>query len=607
MVSQILRTKAPSVLAKPSAPNYHALVTPVLHRRFVRASWTTLTVAYVGNIVTENVSGWPWSAIPFGRAAINTLLLFLILLPILVLRIAQLSVVSNKGLSDIHGLIQSFTNTSFFRCTFWYSLSAWLIIRWYIWNTLPSSDLSTVTKLSTYEPYRLNERPLFLASYALPLGLIQALVHIWIDRDYIKLQDEEKTFFQALSESAMNSIQRIGTTIIASVASGPIFYWAFRRVICRISHIVVGSFTRIHPDTQPQTLSEKVDLILRSVWLSAFIVVAWEATNISFTLEFSKGPIRDGKAISDTSPDPNGSLIVGLKLKKKALSRRMAFKELAYIATENKARRESIFADLAKPVSAWKQILTECCEVVGVIIANLAPPPEPSSDALVMKSPSPIKDIKDFSPKKPLDENILRTPSKHHAVDKWQASPGNMPSSPINLNAIKTHIAKKEAIESKIYQYLTPLLDSKHGDSFRVTIQKKTITLLPDASMQIDAITILVGFVCASLREDIYGMVQKDLPSLLEELVKIAAVLEGYVSKPPLHWTDIHAKTLLEKRTPSVNEELFPEAVALLKAVNSGLQKIGDAFDPYLGKLNLSTDVRRKIRSVREVSNTQSI
>ncbi|KAK6339078.1 hypothetical protein TWF696_009866 [Orbilia brochopaga] len=606
MVSQILRSKAPSVLAKPSAPNYHALVTPVLHRRFVRASWTTLTVAYVGNIVTENVSGWPWSAIPFGRAAINTLVLFFILLPILVLRIAQLSVTSNKGLSDVHGLVRSFTNTAFLRCTFWYTLSAWLIIQWSIWNTMPSSDLSLVTKLTPYEPYRLNERPLFLASYALPLGLIQALVHIWIDRDYIKLQDEEKTFVQALSESAISSIQRIGTTIIASIGSGPVFYWIFRGAICRISHTLVGSFIRIHPDAQPQSLSEKVDLLLRSVWLSAFIVVAWEATNISFTLEFSKGPIREGKAISDTSPDPNGSLIFGLKLKKKPLSRRMAFRELAYIATENKSRRESIFADLTKPVSAWKQILTECCEVIGVITTNLSPAPEPSPNALVAKSPSPIKDIKDFSPQKPLDENILRTPAKHHVVDRWQATPGNMPSSPINLDAIKTHIVKKEAIESKIYQFLTPLLDSKYGDSFRVTIQKKTTTLLPDASMQVDAITILVGFVCASLKEDIYGMVQKDLPSLLEEFVKITAVLEGYMSKPPLHWTDIHAKTVLERHSPSANEKLFPEAVALLTAVNLGLQKIGDAFDPYLDKLSLSIDVRRKLRSVREATKIQS-
>ncbi|KAJ6264309.1 hypothetical protein Dda_0454 [Drechslerella dactyloides] len=550
--------------------------------------------------------GGPWSALPFGRAAINTSVLFFILLPILVLRIAQLSVISNKGLSDIHGLVRSFTNLSFLRCTFWYTLSAWLIIQWYIWNTMPSSNLSLVTKLSPYEPYRLNERPLYLSSCALPLGVIQALIHIWIDRDYIKLQDEEKTFLQALSDAAVSSIQRIGTTVIASIASGPIFYWIFRRAVCRISHAIVGSFIRIHPDTQPESLSNKVDLLLRSVWLSAFIIIAWEATNISFTLEFSKGPIREGKAISDTSPDPNGSLIFGLKLKKKPLSRRMAFKELAFIATENKPRRESIFADLSKPASAWKQIMTECCEVIGVIITNLAPPPEPSPSAMVAKSPSPIKDIKDFTPQKPLEENILRTPAKNHVVDKWQATPQNMPSSPINIDAIKTHIVKKEAIESKIYQLLTPVLDSKYGDSFRVTIQKKTTTLLPHASMQVDAITILVDFVCASLKEDIYGMIQKDLPGLLEDFVKIAAALEGYMSNPPLSWTDIHAKAVLERRTPSTNAELFPEAISLLTAVNSGLQKIGDAFDPYLDKLSLSNGVRRKVRSVREAAKAQS-
>ncbi|KAF3907282.1 hypothetical protein ABW20_dc0110052 [Dactylellina cionopaga] len=602
MGSQILKSKAPSALAKPLAPNYHALVTPVLHRRFVRASWMTLTIAYIGNILMENISGWPWSAFPLGRAGINTMVLFFFLLPILVLRIAQLSTTSNRSLSDLHCLLRSIANRTLFKCIFWYTLSAWLIVQFYLWNTLPASDLSIVTKKISYEPYQLNERPLYLLFYTFPLGIIQGFVHVWIDRDYLKLQDEDKTLWQTFSDSAVKSIQRIGTTIIASVVSAPICYWLFRSLICRVTYTIVGSFIKIHFTAPPQTLSNKIDLLFRSVWLTMLLVIAWEATNLSFTLEFGKGPIREGKTISEISPDPNGSLVLGLKLKTKPLSRRMAFKELLFIATEATPRRESIFKELTKPVCTLKQIMTECREAIKVIVPSLAPAIEPPSSVLPVKDPSPIKNIPGFSPKKPLEENVLRTPMAKTFVDQWQAAPGNTPTSPINFDSIKTHLIKKEIIESRVYSFLNPILYSQYGDIFRFTIQRKTTSLLPDANMQVDAINALTSFICASLKEDIYGMVQKDLPEILEELTKISTVLEGYISDPPLHWTDIHAKQVLDEQSLSSREALFPEAIELQTTINDALRSIGDAFGPYFKQMDLSVDAKRRIRLACETA-----
>ncbi|KAK6535144.1 hypothetical protein TWF694_001622 [Orbilia ellipsospora] len=606
MGSQILKTKATGARTKPNAPNYHALVTPVLHRRFVRASWTTLTIAYIGNIIMENISGWPWSIFPLGRAGINTLILFVFLIPILILRIAQLSTTSKKNLSDVHCLLHSLTDRSLIKCVFWYTLSAWLIVQFYLWNTRASSDLSIVTKTISYETYRLNERPLYLLSCALPLGLIQGLIHVWVDRDYLKLQKQEQTVWQALSNSIIKSIQRVGTSIILSVASTPIFYIIFRPVICRVSHSLVGSIIKLNPDNQPQTLSNRFDLLFRSLWLSMLIIIAWEATNISFTVEFEKSPIREGKTISEISPDPNGSLLLGLRLKKKPFSRLLAFRELSFIATEMPQRRDSIFKELTKPIPTLKLILTECREIVGVIATNLSPPPEATTGTSDVKNPSPVKEIKGFSPQKPSDENILRTPAKKSVVEQWQATPGNMPTSPINLDAIKTHMIKRETVETKMYSLLNPILKSQYGDVFRITIQRKTTNLLPCASMQIDALNAMVGFIYASLKEDTYGMVQKDLAEILEELTRVSSALECYIANPPLHWTDIHAKKILESGSASAREALFPEAVLLLATVDDGLQKIGEAFNPYFDVMGLSTDVRRKIRRVCEEAKRKS-
>ncbi|KAK6351730.1 hypothetical protein TWF718_004877 [Orbilia javanica] len=602
MGSQILKTKASSALTKPLPPNYHALVTPVLHRRFVRASWTTLTIAYVANILMENISGWPWSAFPLGRAGINAFVLFFFLMPILVLRIAQLSTTSNRSLSDVHSLLRSVSDRRLLRCTIYYTISAWLIIQFYLWNTLPSSDLGITTESIYHGHWELNERALYLGFYSLPLGFIQGVIHVWIDRDYLQLRDEEKSFTQAFLESTVKSIQRVGTTIIVSVISGPLSYWMFRPIVYYFGRVVVGSFTKIEPEEVSQPMADKIDLFFRSIWLTVLMVIAWESTNLSFAVEFAKGPIRDGKTISGISPDPNGSLILGLKLKKKPLSRRLAFKELSYIANEIAARRETIFKELTKPVYTLNQIITECREAIAPIVTNLTPPPDAPANAADPKSASPIKEIKGFSPQKPIEENIMRTPAKKSTFEQWQATPGNMPKSPISLDVLKSQIVKKEVVETKFYEFLNPVLHSQYGDALRLTIQRKTTSLLPDASAQVDAINALVGFALASLKEDMYGTVQKELVGILEDLTKISNALEKYMAEPPVHWTDIHAKEVLSKNNESEREKLYPEAVALSSAVNDGLQKIGETFEKYFDNLKLSVDARRKIRLVREAA-----
>ncbi|RVD81195.1 uncharacterized protein DFL_009069 [Arthrobotrys flagrans] len=607
MGSQILKTKASSALTKPLPPNYHALVTPVLHRRFVRASWTTVTIAYVANILMENISGWPWSAFPLGRAGINALVLFFFLMPILVLRIAQLSTTSNKSLSDVHCLLRSVSDRRLLRCVLYYTLSAWLIIQFYLWSTLPSSDLGITTESIYHGHWELNERSLYLGFYAVPLGIIQGVIHIWIDRDYLKLHDEEKSFTQAFLESAVKSIQRIGTTIIVSVISGPLSYWMLRPIVYRVGRMVVGSFTKIEPEEISQPMSDKIDLFFRSIWLTVLIVIAWESTNLSFAVEFGKGPIKEGKPISGISPDPNGSLILGLKLKKKPLSRRLAFKELSYIANEMATRRETIFKELTKPVYTLNQIITECREAIAPIATNLTPPPDAPTNAGDQKSASPVKEIKGFSPQKPIEENIMRTPAKQSAFEQWQATPGNMPKSPISLNVLKAQLVKKEVVETKFYEFLNPIFHSQYGDALRLTIQRKTTSLLPDASTQVDAINALVGFALASLKEDTYGTVQKELGGILEEFTKISAALEKYMAEPPVHWTDIHAKEVLSKNDASEKEKLYPEAVALSSAINDGLQKIGEAFEKYFDNLGLSVDARRKIRLVCEAAKKKAI
>lgn len=128
-------------------------------------------------------------------------------------------------------------------------------------------------------------------------------------------------------------------------------------------------------------------MFIRSAWIAFLLGCIWESVHVAFNVHFSQEPTKEGKTISEKSPDPNGTLVSGLK-SSGLLTQVMAFAELAFIANNSPPRRKSIFTDVdRKPTNIWEQILKECLAVIGDVDVRLAEIGKPATAPTLRESP----------------------------------------------------------------------------------------------------------------------------------------------------------------------------------------------------------------------------
>lgn len=93
----------------------------------------------------------------------------------------------------------------------------------------------------------------------------------------------------------------------------------------------------------------------------------------------------------------------------------------------------------------------------------------------------------------------------------------------------------------------------------------------------IDAIDILSRLAAASLKEDDFGKVSKDIPLLIQTFGSTIVKLEAFVATMTVHWTDIefHGRT--------VNE-----VDVVLACLREGLRTLIEGFEVYTHELGIS-------------------
>jgi len=81
-----------------------------------------------------------------------------------------------------------------------------------------------------------------------------------------------------------------------------------------VSHINLWLSSRLNRSSTLPSFPVGAGMFIRSLWLSFLIGVMWQISNIAFDVYFTQKPLSaDGKTISEKSPDPNGTLVSGLK------------------------------------------------------------------------------------------------------------------------------------------------------------------------------------------------------------------------------------------------------------------------------------------------------
>ena len=114
-----------------------------------------------------------------------------------------------------------------------------------------------------------------------------------------------------------------------------------------------------------------------------------------------------------------------------------------------------------------------------------------------------------------------------------------------------------------------------------------------ELSVIIDSVNALTALAVASLTEDNYGKVAKDVPLLIQAFVSVIQSVEGFVMDLPVHWTDVEFSDS-DRRAEDVD--------LVVGSMKAGLKEIVDAFGKYATELGLT---QRDIKTARRVAGVE--
>jgi nucleoporin NDC1 len=185
---------------------------------------------------------------------------------------------------------------------------------------------------------------------------------------------------------------------------------------------------------------------------------------------------------------------------------------------------------------------------------------------------------------------------------------GNTPTSPITVDGrrLLTQATSKvltpeqqqaltpQGIWVVLSPYVTQFLQSPFGRPFRQEFRPRIAAVVlgqpyGDAGIILDAVEALSLFSVHSLKDDIYGNVQKDVPDIIRMLTKSIVGLEAMRKSFGVHWTDVAG-----------NKE-SPEVDTILEGLRGGLQSIVAAFGEYFDDMKMN---RADVRAAREAAKT---
>ena len=109
----------------------------------------------------------------------------------------------------------------------------------------------------------------------------------------------------------------------------------------------------------------------------------------------------------------------------------------------------------------------------------------------------------------------------------------------------------------------------------------------------IDSVNALTALAVASLAEDNYGRVAKDVKLLIQAFVSVIQSVEGFVRGLPVHWTDVEF---------SDSDRRIEEVDMVVGSMKAGLKEMVDAFGKYATELGLT---ERDIKAARRVAGVE--
>lgn len=631
--------KLPSTKVRRSP--YKDFLQPTLQRRFASTVLVLLAVSYVESLVLSSWNSPIQSWFPIGIAGIRALAIAASALFVVILRIAH----PHFGIRTTDSPLDTFRQHAFrahtieVLCT--YMVSGFLFSQVYLFAVGDAAILQWIIKHSG-DRARLNERALFFTVSITWLGAWKGFRHLVDDLDRVNLggvktigvngpapphSRADEPLEKLIKLTPRIILQAISTSCIFACMMYLVGYRVRRDLVWWIAMTWFRNFYSLpRSNIPPSTSPWSAWMLLRTMAAGIMLCTLWDLGNAVFTLQLSKEPLKNGRPLTSQSEkdkkdkrgvlkDPNGSLLNGLKSKKPRIAS-FSMWELALIARDFEARRKSIFEDIdRKEGPMWSQIYMICLDKVKEL--------EKRADAYLKleeekpegvrpreKAKEQEKKLKLLS-EEPLKANIYTRPQAKGGLEKYVAgianSPGKKFSDSLGPLARKGFEGAKDSLLTKQQQDQlanTGIIGSFHwllpyalqlpsaGDFIRQYFHRRFARIVlgtpyGDVSIYVNAAFAVSQLAVASLVEDKYGNVHRDVPAIIRTFTTIIKKLEKLREELPIHWTDPNG----DRNCEPVDE--------VIDALKDGLLRVVDAFQQYSSDLRLT---RADLRLAREAA-----
>ncbi|KAH9915454.1 nucleoporin protein Ndc1-Nup [Epithele typhae] len=655
--SVLLSRTAPKI---PSASElYEPLVKRVLRHRqfkvflhsalfswFLVTTWTTWQEGKGGSITAPiRVSTLLYSVAAFVAGA----------LPVVVVRKAHLAASPTPATSPSKILTGAFKKSSTIHAFAVYTASAIFLATIHIMITgayEPSVD--THARLSIFvkskkHPYYLNGHLIYVLLSQAFVAFACLLRSVLLDRftvrwNFASSQEQLKTFglariltvtFTTLIYTALVSLAYIVAFGLARATVLPVLFQL--PVLSNLLRPFAAHFLR--GQWAPFLLTRHWSLVTRTFYLALSTVGVWEFAETSF-----EAIVAEPTHVAAQTADQGLTLVSGITSTDPYL-KHFAFAELRDLATDPSeaasARRTALFGDQKYTPSLWATLSREALLTLGrdyqLFLRRGQPAPPAPAAAAPPKASTPLP-----APATPLlRASVFRAPQPsplRAALDTF-ASDGALaaavdetagagvahvpelfrsvvaaPSSPLPAVAAGAKEAER-AVVAAGSAWWARVERAVGGDGAeagrarrwwaRERVHKVAEASLPDRHLDALVAEVLCRLACASLAEDRYGVVQRDIPRIVEALLAFLGALEEYRAelgakhaRPDAEaLKDLPAREVAEREVLAMEAARASEVVGVVEdAIKEGVVQIVRTFGEKLAAFKFPPRTAKKLQ-----------
>ncbi|KAG6827985.1 hypothetical protein H0H92_009749 [Tricholoma furcatifolium] len=491
----------------------------------------------------------------------------------------------------------------------------------------PSHGLAIFVKSKEYRkhPLYLNGRLIFIVLSQLSAACAFSLRNITLDRFVFGW--ERKSAKRRFSLGDI--IQSIVVAALVATLALPMATLVF--ALFRVTLPLVYKLPLVHTVLRPFTAHflrgtwtlllplYHIPLLARAWFLAFSTLSIWEFSNATFDT-FIYNPL----SVIDATPDTHVTLVSGISSSDLGF-RYLAYQDIRRLATTDSEsaanHRSALFSEQKYNPNVWSQLARESLLFLGNDYQHLLrrgkpPPPKPTSPVAPATparpslavpptplirtsvfqsskhSSSPIRNVvESLGSDGPLAQALdaqteaARIPELFRSVSVKTPGPSAAPPTPAPAKAeVKKEEKKQESVvdryvkeaKQKVHEVVMRSLPSwAHTfvldfDAWwrKERLDKIAQSCLPNVELDVVIVDVLSHLICASLAEDKYGVVQRDIPKILEAMLSYLSALQAYQTEVRAKYTPLDQNKEYTPGQLKESEEMRAEVDKALDVLN---------------------------------------